>query len=130
MVAYIVCGIKNIIKNNFKIYKMKNILLALVCLLSFSFKNFGDDKPKCCTDKCSKECIEMCKKNKCTDKDCCKDCATKGCKGKACTSAAKHGACCATADECKKKCAEGKCTSTCKVGEAKEGACCTKEHHK
>ena len=104
---------------------MKNILLALVCLVTFSFKNYGDDRPKCCTDKCSKECIEMCKKNKCTDKDC----ATKGCKGKTCTSADKHASCCATADECKKKCAEGKCTDKCKVADAKaEGACCKKEH--
>lgn len=106
---------------------MKHILLALVCLVTFSFKNYGDDKPKCCTDKCSKECIEMCKKNKCTDKDCCKKCATEGCKGGACCK--KATSCCATADECKKKCAEGKCTSTCKVGDTKTaGACCSKEH--
>ncbi len=108
---------------------MKNIILAFVCLLSFSFKNFGDDKPKCCTDKCSKECMEMCKKNKCTDKDCCKNCETKGCEGKACKSAmaSTKTVCCTTAQECKDKCAKGKCTATCKVGDVKAGSCCTKK---
>ena len=84
---------------------MKNILLALVCLLTFSFKNYGDDKPKCCTDKCSKECIAMCKKNKCTDMDCCKKCETDGCKGGACCKkqTAANASCKAEKSSCCKK---------------------------
>lgn len=109
---------------------MKNILLALVCLLSFSFKSLGDDKPACCTDKCSKECKEMCKKNKCTDKDCCKNCDTKGCQGEACKKAhdGKAHACCAKGTDCKEKCKKGKCDEACKTQCEKDGKFCCKKH--
>lgn len=62
---------------------MKNILMALVCLLTFSFAKAGDDKPK--TEKCSKQCVEQCKKNNCADKECCKLCGQKGCQVSACS---------------------------------------------
>ncbi len=112
-------------QKNIKFKNMKNILLALICLVSFSFKTLGDDKPVCCTDKCSKECIEKCKKNKCTDKDCCKECETKGCQGKAC----KHdgAACCANHKDGKETCKAGKCDEKCKTECKKEGKDCCKK---
>ncbi len=105
---------------------MKTIVLALICLINFSFKNIGDDKPACCKASCSKECIAMCKKNKCTDKDCCKDCEKKGCQGKACTSAS---ACCsaATQKDCKEKCAAGTCDEKCKTECKKADKNCCKK---
>lgn len=103
---------------------MKNILLAFVCLLTFGFKGMaGNNDPKCCTDKCSKHCIEMCKKNNCTDKDCCKLGNDKCCS--AGTPCSKDKAEC-----CKKGSASVASTDAKNASEktaAKATSCCTKK---
>jgi hypothetical protein len=106
---------------------MKNILLAFVCLLTMSFKGIaGNGDPKCCTSKCSKECIEMCKKNNCTDKDCCKLCDTKGCQGTACKDNA--ASCCKKADGKVALTTNANSANTNKTSDVKAGSCCAKGH--
>lgn len=90
---------------------MKNILMALVCLLTFSFAKAGNDKPKSCKESCTKQCIELCKKNNCTDKDCCKLCGQKGCQASACTKG--HAKTEASAVSANTKNAGGKSASCC-----------------
>lgn len=103
---------------------MKNIILAVICFLSLNFK--AQDRPTCCNDKCSKECIETCKKNKCTsDKECLKNCGTKNCYGATCSK--KASKCCADTKTCKKNCAAGKCDDLCKATCEKEGKSCCKK---
>lgn len=100
---------------------MKNIILAVICFLGLNSKVLAQDRPTCCTDKCSKECVEKCKKNNCTDKDCCKKCGEKGCMGAACK---------ASAHKCSndsKTCKAGKCDDACKEACEKEGKSCCKK---
>ncbi len=111
---------------------MKNLLfiMAAIFLFSCSGPNKTEEIPACCTEKCSKECIEICRKNNCTEKDCCSEHPDTPCESHQCKKA-KAGddnkeVCCTTTDECKEKCAKGECTETCMVEGAKE-ACCTKE---
>jgi hypothetical protein len=97
---------------------MKNILMALVCLFTFGTKAVaGNNEPKCCKEKCSKQCVEMCKKNNCTDKDCCALCGSKDCKATACSNDKKAKTSVASTDV---KNASGKT-------EVKTASCCAKK---
>ncbi|MCX8079716.1 MAG: hypothetical protein N3F09_00600 [Bacteroidia bacterium] len=59
-----------------------SMLAGAFILLSCSNKS---DIPPCCAKAgCGEECIAECKKNNCTDENCCANCATEGCKGPAC----------------------------------------------
>jgi len=111
---------------------MKKTLVALSAFLLFACGNENKTStlPACCTDKCSKECIEVCQKNNCTEVDCCDGHSETACQGHACKKAsaeeAKNELCCASLEQCKEKCAKGECAENCKV-EGEETACCVKE---
>lgn len=102
---------------------MKNFLMALLCLITFGV-TAGNNEPKFCKEKCSKECVEKCKKNNCSDKDCCALCGSKDCK--VATAGNGQASCCNKADA--KVAAAGAVVKTTSAKtETKGASCCTKK---